>query len=269
MEYLSTKIIQLWNNITRWITMSIGNRLKEIRNINNLSQIDFADKLNTTQGNLSKMEANKIDLSTKIIETIMQNWNINPSWLITGNGDMLIKDTNNHTHLTEDEFDIPTYLRRQVTDDEQSSQIIIESDTIILPHYTNVSAAAGSGELVYDETSVKQVRISSSIINIQHSNNICIINATGHSMQPMINDGDLLIVDLNHKDYLDEGIYVVRLDNSLLVKHLQKIPNGMCLISENPKFQPIILTTDNFNENSASIIGKVLSVIKNFTSSMM
>ena len=83
-------------------------------------------------------------------------------------------------------------------------------------------------------------------------------------MQPVIDDRDLLLVDLSNKDFIDEGIYVVRLENTLLVKRLQKIPNGIVLISDNPQYAPITLNSDNFNENDAAIIGKVISVIKNF-----
>ena len=43
-----------------------------------------------------------------------------------------------------------------------------------------------------------------------------------------------------------------------------KIPNGVILVSENPQYKPIELTIDNFTSDNVAIIGKVVSVIKNF-----
>ena len=40
-------------------------------------------------------------------------------------------------------------------------------------------------------------------------------------------------------------------------------------LSDNPQYPPRELTADNFNENDAAVIGKVIAVIKNFNRNMM
>lgn len=213
------------------------NRIKALRKALKLSQTEFAQKLGMTMQGIQKWEYGTVEIKLSSLNLISETFNVNPDWLLNGTGEMFLNNANNKQE---------------------------QSDIISIPYYPEVSAAAGSGALVYDENTVKNIKISSAIINIKTGDNVCFINATGNSMQPVIDDRDLLLVDLSNKDFIDEGIYVVRLENTLLVKRLQKIPNGIVLISDNPQYAPITLNSDNFNENDAAIIGKVISVIKNF-----
>lgn len=218
------------------------NRIKALRKALKLSQTEFAQKLGMTMQGIQKWEYGTVEIKLSSLNLISQTFNVNPDWLLNGTGEMFIGDASRQQEI---------------------------SDIISIPYYPEVSAAAGSGALVYDENSVKHLQISSAIINISTGDNVCLINATGNSMQPVIDDRDLLLVDLTHKDFIDEGIYVVRLENTLLVKRLQKIPNGIVLISDNPQYEKIILNSDNFNENDAAIIGKVISIIKNLNRNIL
>ena len=217
------------------------NRFKILRDKLNLSQKELGKRLNLSDTTIQNYEYGRQQISGKALIKLKEEFNINSEWLLNGTGEMFISNKN-------------------VEQDE---------DIVSIPYYPEVSAAAGSGALVYDENTVKHLQISSAIINISTGDNVCLINATGNSMQPVIDDRDLLLVDLTHKDFIDEGIYVVRLENTLLVKRLQKIPNGIVLISDNPQYAPITLNSDNFNENDAAIIGKVISVIKNLNRNIL
>lgn len=214
----------------------MNERLKILRKSLGLTQTEFGKRIGMTMQGIQKWEKGKSKPQQSTIKALISTFNVNPDWLLNGTGEMFIGDASRQQEV---------------------------SDIISIPYYPEVSAAAGSGALVYDENTVKNIKISSAIINIKTGDKVCFINATGNSMQPVIDDRDLLLVDLTHKDFIDEGIYVVRLENTLLVKRLQKIPNGIVLISDNPQYAPITLNSDNFNENDAAIIGKVISIIKN------
>ena len=220
----------------------MNERLKILRKSLGLTQTEFGKRIGMTMQGIQKWEKGKSKPQQSTIKALISTFNVNPDWLLNGTGEMFLDNTSRQQEV---------------------------SDIISIPYYPEVSAAAGSGALVYDENSVKHLQISSAIINISTGDNVCLINATGNSMQPVIDDRDLLLVDLTHKDFIDEGIYVVRLENTLLVKRLQKIPNGIVLISDNPQYEKIILNSDNFNENDAAIIGKVISVIKNFNRNIL
>ena len=222
--------------------MHIGDNIKKLREHLNLTQKEFGSKIGRSHQAIQKYESNETPVKQAMIMLISQTFNVNPDWLLNGTGEMFLDNASRQQEV---------------------------SDIISIPYYPEVSAADGSGALVYDEDSVKHLQISSAIINISTGDNVCLINATGNSMQPVIDDRDLLLVDLTHKDFIDEGIYVVRLENTLLVKRLQKIPNGIVLISDNPQYAPITLNSDNFNENDAAIIGKVISIIKNLNRNIL
>lgn len=213
-------------------------RIKTLRKELKLTQTEFGEKLGKASNTISNYEAGNRQIDSATIKLICSVYNVNPDWLLNGIGNMFLDNA-------------------------------IVDDTITVPYYQEVSAAAGSGALVYDENTVKHIKISSAIININAGDNVCLINATGNSMMPVIDDKDLLLVDLSQKLITDEGIYVIRLDTTLVVKRVQKILNGIILISDNPQYPPKELTADNFNENDAAVIGKVIAVIKNFNKNMI
>lgn len=63
-------------------------RLKELRITLNLSQQKFADKLGIARGNIGAYEVNKNSPSDAVIALICKQFNVNESWLRTGNGEM-------------------------------------------------------------------------------------------------------------------------------------------------------------------------------------
>ena len=68
--------------------MSLCDRFVEIRKYYGLSQPEFAQKINKTQGFVSSVEAGKSDISTNTIKAICSIFNVNEVWLKTGKGNM-------------------------------------------------------------------------------------------------------------------------------------------------------------------------------------
>lgn len=65
----------------------VGERLKEIRKVLELSQIEFAEKLNTQQRNISHYEKNQLDIPDKL-KIKLSEMGINLNWLLTGEDSM-------------------------------------------------------------------------------------------------------------------------------------------------------------------------------------
>lgn len=81
---------------------------------------------------------------------------------------------------------------------------------------------------------------------------LSIITARGDSMLPTIVDGDEMLVDCGDRRVGDRGgIFVVRLDDGLIVKRVSTGPGGMRLISDNPAYPPIV-------RRSVDVIGRVV-----------
>ena len=65
------------------------------------------------------------------------------------------------------------------------------------------------------------------------------IRVIGDSMEPLLRDGDEILVDRTQRTFR-EGIHVVRLGDALHVKLLQAVPpDRMRLISSNPAYEPV------------------------------
>src|SRR5690606_32133683 len=65
------------------------------------------------------------------------------------------------------------------------------------------------------------------------------IRVMGDSMDPLLRDGDEILVDRTPRPFR-EGVHVVRLGEALHVKLLQAVPpSGMRLISKNPAYEPV------------------------------
>ncbi|GAA3909043.1 hypothetical protein GCM10022276_29140 [Sphingomonas limnosediminicola] len=71
------------------------------------------------------------------------------------------------------------------------------------------------------------------------SSNLSIVRVEGDSMSPTLNDGDDILVDLGDcGDRLRDGIYVLRIDDALVVKRLALNPMGrrVTVQSDNPAY---------------------------------
>ncbi|TPJ83883.1 helix-turn-helix transcriptional regulator [Mesorhizobium sp. B2-6-3] len=62
--------------------------------------------------------------------------------------------------------------------------------------------------------------------------------AKGDSMRETINDGDLMIVDISIREFIDEAIYVLVYAGLVRLKRLQMLRSGLLLLkSDNPLYQ--------------------------------
>ena len=87
---------------------------------------------------------------------------------------------------------------------------------------------------------------------------LSVIHVEGDSMLPTLTDGDQILVDTDDRERLRDGIYVLRADDSLLVKRL----------SVNPATRRLTIRSDNdaypswheCDPASISVIGRVIWV---------
>ena len=76
-------------------------------------------------------------------------------------------------------------------------------------------------------------------------------------MEPTLHDGDEVMVDLaDGQSRLRDGIYVLRLDDSLMVKRLARQPSGrgISIRSDNPDYP----SWQDINPSRIDIVGRVL-----------
>ena len=107
----------------------------------------------------------------------------------------------------------------------------------------DIAASAGGGALGGIDQAVGTFRFSSQWLREQgfSAAMLSAIRVSGDSMEPLLRDGDEILVDRTPRP-LRDGIHVVRVDGTLLVKRVQTgHPGQIVLESENPSYRPIVL----------------------------
>jgi phage repressor protein C with HTH and peptisase S24 domain len=78
----------------------------------------------------------------------------------------------------------------------------------------------------------------------------------GDSMMPTLNEGDVILVDMNQRSPTPPGIFVLHDGMGLVAKRLERVPMSdpqrVRIISDNPRYSPYDCTADEVN-----IIGRV------------
>ena len=105
-----------------------------------------------------------------------------------------------------------------------------DNDAVWVPLY-DVYASAGGGADIWDEEVEQLIPFSRLWLNQQnlHSQNLACIKVRGDSMEPTLNNSDIILINTAHKT--GDGIFVVRTGNLLRVKRLQTLLNGSLKIS--------------------------------------
>lgn len=132
-------------------------------------------------------------------------------------------------------------------------------DGIVSVPLLEVRASAGSGFINFSEQVVRRIDFFEDWLkqNVRYTNqdNLDMISASGDSMKPTINSGDILLIDHGINEVLYDSIYVAMVNGELYVKRFQKTPSRtLLMISDNKKYQSFELKP----EDDIRIIGRVV-----------
>lgn len=234
---------------------SLGQRLKTARKNKGLTQTELGEKIGVSQNAIQKIESGG---DTKHIVSLASVLEVNPIWLQTGNGRMIEEDLDSNLQTIQSSSD----------SGEQVNEILAQYGEDKEHHYRidylDVRAAAGMTGFInsdYPEI-INQIYLSEDglreLVGRKNTNGICLINVPTDSMEPTIQKGDVILIDMNIKNYNGEGIYAFAIDDELYIKRLQKIPGqGIIAISDNKdKYEPFSITDKVYA--STTFVGKFI-----------
>jgi phage repressor protein C with HTH and peptisase S24 domain len=112
-------------------------------------------------------------------------------------------------------------------------------DVITLAFAEDVRAAAGSGEMIFEEAADHRIAVPRAILPTWvHPSGLICIRAAGDSMTPTLNDGDLILLDRKHTEPRNKQVFVIHTDDGLVVKRLREDDGGWEMASDNPAYLP-------------------------------
>ena len=135
---------------------------------------------------------------------------------------------------------------------------ISKSDNTFLVPILNQELSAGHGDLLPEEDVIEGLLSLPIWLRKKYGNNLGALHVHGDSMQPTLNDGDMVVCDSLGWDKSD-GIFAIRLNGNGYVKRLQVINGKVLIKSDNPNYETI---TEPLDSNSINVIGKVRLIIK-------
>lgn len=147
----------------------------------------------------------------------------------------------------------PAYLMGWIEEDASK-----ETNALRIPVLGNVAAGIPISA-VEDILDYEEVPIS-----WQNQGEFFALRIKGDSMESDINDGDTVIV--KQQSDANSGDTVIALVNGddATCKRLQKLDNGIMLVSNNAKYPPMYFSQEEIETKPVVIIGKVLELRRKF-----
>jgi phage repressor protein C with HTH and peptisase S24 domain len=130
----------------------------------------------------------------------------------------------------------------------------------------NLQVGAGNGYEVMTEEVSEYLTLPRRLIAKERGlnpNSLQAVTVMGDSMSPEFNPGDVVFLDVE-KTRPGEGIYIVRLDNAIVIKRMQVLAGkAIKLNSHNPIYEPITIDLET-SEESFQILGRVMWSLRKF-----
>ncbi|WP_257497481.1 S24 family peptidase [Aeromonas hydrophila] len=165
--------------------------------------------------------------------------------------------------------EVPIYARAAQSDDatglEESVASYNQMQDYTLVDCYQVFASAGFGATVSDELKTDPMAFRTDWLKKEGlaPERLAVIRAKGDSMEPTISNNDIILVNLCNGDALRDGLYVLRIGDSLLVKRLQfDVLGGIKVISDNPGYETQVVTKEQ--RADVHIVGRVAWAGKKF-----
>jgi phage repressor protein C with HTH and peptisase S24 domain len=241
--------------------ITIGARIAEARG--RRTQAEFADVLGVHEGTLGRYERGERLPDAEFINLMSARADINPLWLLYGDEPRGFMDAAERKPLAASGSAADRAKRLGAARVEQP-----RAGYVYLPLY-DVRAGAGAGTIVDGEPVVDALAFKEEWIRQElrtTPEDLRLIYVSGDSMEPDLRAGDIILIDHTDTHASREGIYVLRLDDALLVKQLQRLPGGMLrVISRNSAYEPFTIPLKQLEEpNGFAIIGRVVWACRRF-----
>lgn len=206
---------------------TIADRIKEIREDKGLTQKALSQSVGVTSVAVSRWELGLASPKGKNLLLLAKALDVTPDWLSLGS-----KKENRGT-------------KHHVT------------DCISVPFYPYIEASAGEGIFPVSEDIKQSIDIPSYAVAKRNvnTNNIVCLKVHGNSMEPVLNDGSIIAIDVSLEDIKDGDIYVIRQEDILRVKVLSRYSRGLRLRSYNHDYEDEFYEYKNLDD--LHVIGRV------------
>ncbi|MCU8058040.1 LexA family transcriptional regulator [Shewanella sp. SM34] len=198
------------------MSSGIGKRIKELRVSKGYTQKSLAKKLSVTPMAISQWETAKTEPKGSHLRAFCTLFNVSLEWLSTG------------------------MTKASVNFDSKLGSVSVPFAEI-----QNLTRSATNSHFVIDASFLDGVDI----------NNALCVEVIGNSMEPLLPDSSLVIIDTNDTFIKDGKFYVLKQGDRVWVKILSYTSSGIRVKSFNSDYKDEIYTFQEFSK--FEVIGKV------------
>lgn len=238
----------------------IGNKIRELRKKHNLTLDELANNLNNrypetmnfNKGKISKWENDKEEPRLSSVKILADYFDV-PLDYFNGNEVEILPIYNKLEKPRQEK--VLSYAKDQLEEQESANNISMfdkyQDDEDYITDYVEGLVAAGHGTFQEDNLHM-EVRLRANDVPNEYDT---IAKVAGDSMEPMIEDNDLLFIKVkNQVDINDIGIFQINGKN--FVKKLKRDYNGgWYLQSLNNSYEEIHLTEDDDIRTIGEVVG--------------
>ena len=120
-----------------------------------------------------------------------------------------------------------------------------DNSHLCLAWASDVRAAAGNGEEVFEEAEIAISMPASLLPSGVNWDSAVALRADGDSMEPTIHSGDILVIDHSDREPRDGKVFVLSTDSGLVVKRLRREGAGWRMASDNPEWPSRSVSEDD------------------------
>ncbi len=190
------------------------------------SQAELAKELGINRSGITHAR-NKNRIPDNWLIRLYRRYKLNPEWIEAGTGQVFLNTRTNQDVLFKQ---IPKVEAR---------------------------LSAGTGSFECEQGVSEYLSFQASWLSRKGSAaSMVAMEVFGRSMEPVINEGDTVLIDQAKTQIIAGAIYAVGVDDTILVKRIEKLPGKLALVSDNKDFQPILISMDDAIK--VRILGKVI-----------
>jgi len=217
---------------------STGTMIDSLLEVLNISQLEFANKLDVTSGAVTNWKKRKLGINVinKIVKSYPQ---VSREWLMTGKGQPLMAN-----RIVDELF--------SKEENKKAKDIIFNQQGKEKQGIPLIPTSAMAGVLSGESVTINEWEIEDRyLVPVFKKSDFC-IRVEGKSMEPRYQTGDIIActnVPLTDIWFQWGKVYVVNTRQGVLVKHVEQGADKehIKLISDNPEYKPFeIPTTEIF-----------------------
>lgn len=229
--------------------MNVGERMRAIRKQKQMSADELASKIGVSRSTIFRYEKGDIEkVPIEIVAKVADALDIKPEQLMGLKPASIADSVHNivtRLHPARQEK-VYNYADNQLKEQQNENVISLDDERQerrpMLLHIAG-TVSAGTGEYLPDDDTGDDIPFSGPVPDYDFA-----LRVNGDSMEPMFEDGQIIFVKKCDDCDIHSGqIVIADLNGEAFVKKIDIQPDGVRLVSLNPKYKPILVESfDDF-----------------------